>query len=92
MALDLLSRPEVRVAEHTSSDEENCLVCQCRPKLGLCGRYLLLPVVDGDWDPEDMCPECVRVNGMGCPGCGCRGRASCRRREPGWRPWWRRWL
>lgn len=90
MPTDLLAREEARDKELVE-DDGNCIICECRPLVSLCGRYVDGPLTDRLWDDVEMCPECVVVlNDVGCPGCGCPRGIYCR--LCGGRPWWRRWL
>lgn len=60
-------------------DQDEHLICGCRPQISLCGTYdpNAHGVVYGDPTDRD-CPDCRKVwKAHGCGSCGCNHRVSC---------------
>ena len=67
------------ILELAYGDSHDHIICPCRPKMDLCGRFCPEVAVVMDVDGTE-CPVCLDIwlNGV-CPGCGCSKDETCER-------------
>lgn len=78
-----LREREVALQE-PSENEDDHLICGCRPHFSLCGTYHpdahVVSYVDNLDEIKDLCYDCLKLwKTHGCGACGCKEGSSCAR-------------